>query len=108
MASRVVSVTGSSLATDPQCPNNGVRGSLESPFANLARCSHFSMGRRWITDAKERNPFTNGRVATSRLPMSSRSSHASPNTNIYECIYIYIHIHIPPKKLDMCDIYIYT
>ena len=70
----VVSVTGSSLAIDPQCPNNEVRWSLESPFANLARCSPFSMGRRWITDAKERNRFTNGRVATSRLPMNSRSS----------------------------------
>ena len=42
--SLVVSVTGSSLAIDPQCPNNGVRWSLESPFANLARCSPFSMG----------------------------------------------------------------
>lgn len=104
----VVSVTGSSLAIDPQCPNNGVRWSLESPFANLARCSPFSMGRRWITDAKERNRFTNGRVATSRLPMSSRSSlgHTCFTQHEYIFIYVYTYIHIPPKKLDSV-IYIY-
>ena len=71
-------------------------------------CSPFSMRRRWI---HTRNPFADGRVATGRLPMSSRSSPGhtwSPQHGYIMYIYnMYISHKLIPVMHTYTYIYIY-